>query len=83
MAKQLKIPLRIGTTNRLYHWVTCNELVKLSRKKSDLHEAQLNLKLLSPFDIREDISCEEIENSFGLKKIMRLKKEFAVSYCTR
>ncbi len=31
-AKKLKIPVRIGTTNRVFHWLTCNRLVKLSRK---------------------------------------------------
>src|SRR5258708_7393214 len=48
-AKKQAIPLRIGTTNRPYHWFSCNTLVKLSRKNSLLHEAQLNLKLLEPF----------------------------------
>src|SRR5580658_791432 len=45
-AKKLEIPLRIGTTNRIYHWFTCNRLIRLSRRNSVLHEAQLNLKLL-------------------------------------
>ncbi|MDQ2862550.1 MAG: glycosyltransferase family 9 protein, partial [Bacteroidota bacterium] len=76
-AKKLKIPLRIGTTNRLYHWATCNKLIKLSRKNSDLHEAQLNLKLLAPFGIGQDVSCKEIEDSFGLERIAPLQKEFA------
>ncbi len=68
-AKQLRIPLRIGTTNRVYHWLTCNELVRLSRRNSDLHEAQLNLKLLEPLGITRYFSCEEIGISFGLEKI--------------
>lgn len=50
-ARALGIRQRIGTTNRLYHWWTCNRLVRLSRKNSDLHEAQLNLKLLAPLGI--------------------------------
>ncbi len=76
-AKQLKIPLRIGTTNRLYHWQSCNELVKLSRKNSQLHEAQLNLKLLKPLGIDRDFSLEEIETSFGLTNMQPLEKKFA------
>ena len=76
-AKKLKIPLRIGTTNRLYHWTTCNKLIKFSRKNSDLHEAQLNLKLLAPFGIGQDVSLKEIEDSFGLEKLLPLQKEFA------
>jgi ADP-heptose:LPS heptosyltransferase len=51
IARAAGIKLRIGTTNRLFHWFTCNKLVKLSRKKSDLHEAQLNLILLNPFGL--------------------------------
>ncbi|MFD0795803.1 glycosyltransferase family 9 protein [Mucilaginibacter litoreus] len=51
LAKKAGVKLRIGTTNRLYHWLTCNKLVKLSRKKSDLHEAQLNLILLKPLGL--------------------------------
>jgi ADP-heptose:LPS heptosyltransferase len=51
IAKQAGIKLRIGTTNRVFHWYTCNKLVKLSRKKSDLHESQLNLVLLKPLGL--------------------------------
>ncbi|TVT41654.1 glycosyltransferase family 9 protein [Hymenobacter setariae] len=47
-AKQAHIPVRIGTRNRLFHWLTCNRLVALSRRHSPLHEAQLNLHLLRP-----------------------------------
>ncbi|GAA4902896.1 glycosyltransferase family 9 protein [Mucilaginibacter defluvii] len=49
--KAAGIAARIGTTNRIYHWFTCNKLVKLSRKKSDLHEAQLNTVLLKPIGL--------------------------------
>ncbi len=76
-AKKLKIKWRIGTTNRLYHWNTCNKLVKLSRKKSNLHEAQLNLKLLKPFGIIKEFSLEEIQSLYGLEKIRPLSKEYA------
>ncbi len=50
-AKQAGIPRRIGTSHRLWHWTTCNERLDFSRKNSDLHEAQLNFKLLAPFGI--------------------------------
>ncbi len=75
-AKQLKIPLRIGTTNRLYHWLTCNKLVKLSRKKSDLHEAQLNIKLLAAFGIKADYTLNDIYPLFGLHNIKPLDAAF-------
>lgn len=50
-AKIAGIKNRVGTSHRPYHWTTCNRLVSFTRKKSDLHEAQLNCKLLSPLDI--------------------------------
>lgn len=76
-AKKLKIPLRIGTTNRIYHWITCNKLVKLSRKNSSLHEAQLNLKLLEPFGISREFSLAEVGSSFALENIQALPQKFA------
>jgi len=76
-AKKLKIKWRIGTTNRIFHWNTCNKLVKLSRKKSDLHEAQLNLKLLKPFGIKTDFSLNKIENLYGFKNIKTLDANYA------
>ena len=42
------IPLRVGAYSRLFHWTTCNRLVRLHRKNSPLHELELNLKLLKP-----------------------------------
>ena len=74
-AKELKIPLRIGTTNRLYHWITCNKLIKLSRKNSDLHESQLNLKLLSAVGIKEEFTLEQIAGYYGFTNIQPLKAE--------
>ena len=76
-AKALKIPWRIGTTNRSYHWLTCNKFVQLSRKNSDLHEAQLNLKLLQPFGIKCDLSLQEIARSFALEKLQNLPDRFS------
>jgi heptosyltransferase III len=68
-AKAAKIPLRLGTTSRLYHWGNCNKLVRLSRRKSPFHEAQLNLKLLIPFGARQLFYLHEIFDFFGLTKI--------------
>ena len=44
-ARAARIPLRIGTSHRWYHWLTCNALEHFSRKRSPLHEAQLNIRL--------------------------------------
>ncbi len=48
-AKKIGIPVRIGTSHRLYHWFTCNRKVSFSRKNSDLHESQLNYYLYKGF----------------------------------
>jgi heptosyltransferase-3 len=56
------IRLRIGTAHRSFHWLTCNKLLNFSRKRSFLHESQLNFKLLSPFGINAVPSFKEIEN---------------------
>lgn len=40
-----RIPLRIGTSHRWFHWLTCNALERFSRKRSSLHEAQLDIRL--------------------------------------
>lgn len=64
-AKVAGIPNRIGTTGRLYHIHTCNQLVRFSRKRSPLHEAQLNLKLLKPMRIKTDYSTSELAAFYG------------------
>jgi len=37
LAKKAKIPLRIGTAHRTFHFLNCNSRVNFSRKKSLLH----------------------------------------------
>lgn len=61
------IRYRIGTTGRIYHWLICNKLVAMSRKRSDLHEAQLNLKLLKPLGIVEIPELKDLWKLYGLK----------------
>jgi heptosyltransferase III len=71
-AWQARIPQRIGTTNRLYHWRYCNIRVPLSRKNSPWHEAQLNLQLLKPLGARESYTVEEISGFYGLTRLVDL-----------
>ncbi|MCE3229184.1 MAG: glycosyltransferase family 9 protein [Bacteroidetes bacterium] len=75
--KKAGIPVRIGTTNRLFHWFTCNEKVRLSRKNSPLHESQLNLKLLAPLGITKEISLAEMPSYYGFSKVFELEKNYA------
>jgi len=69
LAKAARIPLRIGTSHRWYSWLYCNKLVHYSRKKSDLHEVQLNLKLLEPLGITKEFTLSEIASFYGLTKL--------------
>jgi heptosyltransferase-3 len=66
LAKHAKIRLRIGTTGRYYHYYTCNRLVAMSRRRSKLHEAQLNLKLIKPFGGKGVYTIKEIQESYGI-----------------
>jgi heptosyltransferase III len=45
LAKKAKIPRRIGTSHRGFHFLTCNERIDFTRKNSEFHEAQLNFHL--------------------------------------
>ena len=76
LAKAANIPLRVGTTNRIYHWLTCNKLIKLSRKNSLLHEAQLNLKLLSFLNINTELGLEDIPDYYGFKRLPQLEEKY-------
>ncbi len=77
LAKHAKIKSRIGTANRIYHWFTCNIKIKLSRKNSNLHEAQLNTKLLEPLGIKKKFSIDEINAGYGFTQIPILEEQFS------
>ncbi|MCS6831992.1 MAG: glycosyltransferase family 9 protein [Flammeovirgaceae bacterium] len=62
LAKKANISLRIGTAHRWFHWWYANRLLFFSRRQSDLHESQLNLKLLSPFGDFHLPSLEEMHH---------------------
>jgi len=63
LAKKAKIPIRIGTSHRLFHLLTCNKKVDFTRKNSDLHEAQLNFELLKPLGLKEIPSFQTIQDA--------------------
>ncbi|MEW6467490.1 MAG: glycosyltransferase family 9 protein [Bacteroidota bacterium] len=71
-ARAAAIPLRIGTSHRIYHWTTCNSRPSFTRRRSGLHEAQLNLRLLSPLGIPTEYPLGELWNYYGFGKIKPL-----------
>ena len=75
IAKKAGVQVRIGTSHRLFHWTTCNSFVQLGRKNSNLHEAQLNLQLLSSLNININYSLDELYKFYGFTKIKPLSDE--------
>lgn len=69
LAKRAGIPMRIATGGRLHTVAKCNKLVFFSRKKSNLHEAQLNLKLLKPLGIEAEYSMAQLQEFYGFSNI--------------
>jgi ADP-heptose:LPS heptosyltransferase len=65
-ARKARLPVRIGTSHRLYHLWTCNQRVGFTRRGSDLHEAQLNVKLLQPLGVQSIPTLSEIPELYGL-----------------
>lgn len=66
-ARRAGVPERVGTSHRLYHWLTCNRLAHFNRSRSCLHEAQLNFELLRPLGIDYAPALAEIPALYGLR----------------
>ena len=60
LSKKAKIPMRIGTARRIFHLLTCNHRLNFSRKRSLLHESQLNFELLKPLGLNEIPSFDSL-----------------------
>ena len=67
IAKLAKVPIRVGTIGRLYNLANCNRLVRFTRKRSELHEAQLNFKLLKGLGISFIPTLPELPEYYNLK----------------
>lgn len=67
--KKAKIKNRVGTSHRLHHFFTCNYRPSFTRKKSNLHESQLNIKLLQPFGITTTFDLDELSRYAGFDRI--------------
>ena len=68
LAKKAKIPMRIGTSHRGFHLLTCNQRVNFTRKHSNLHEAQLNFELLRPLGLNDIPSLKDVKEYGSLFK---------------
>jgi len=72
LAKQAEIPMRVGTVNRAYHWFSCNKLIRLSRRNSALHEAQLNIIFLKVFGLRKIPAIKDLPKFYNFKAPLHL-----------
>ncbi len=72
LCKEAGIAKRIGTRNRWFHWLYCNTLVKLSRKNSDLHEAQLNIALAKQLVGAAIVPLAKLSQYYGFKSVTTL-----------
>jgi len=68
-ARKAGIPLRVGTRNRWFHWLTCNKLVKLSRRNSPYHESQLNMFLLKGLGMEAFPDLKDMHLYTGLTRV--------------
>ena len=71
LAKKARIHNRVATSHRWYNWLSCNYVVDFSRLRSNLHESQLNFKLLSPFRLGWDIDLKDVATLYGLEATPR------------
>ncbi len=75
LAKKARIPFRVGTTHRWFHFLTCNQGVRFTRCKNNAHEAQTNLQLLKPFGIEANYTTEQLAPYFKLELTEALKED--------
>jgi heptosyltransferase-3 len=83
LARQAGISVRIGTRNRLFHWLTCNRLVALSRRHSPLHEAQLNLQLLAPLGYKQPLALPAVAPLVHLQAAVPLRPDLQLLLAAR
>ncbi len=77
LAYHSNIPLRVGTSHRFHHWLYCNRLVHAGRKRSPLHETQLNARLFRPLGAYVTPSLDELIPLMGLTRPDNLDETFA------
>lgn len=64
-ANKIGIPNRVGTIRKIMHIGLVNHKLNFTRKKSNLHEAQLNIKMLEPFGINTIPELHKLHSLIG------------------
>ena len=60
LAYKAGIKNRIGTSQRLYHWLYCNKRLNQARRNSKYHELQLNAQMLAPLNIKSNYDHSQL-----------------------
>ena len=79
LAKKAGIANRIGTLRRWSSIGLINKPLFYSRKKSKLHEAQLNLKMLAALVLKSTWQLNEIEHLYGFNAKTPLTDDWTIS----
>lgn len=69
MAKLAGIPNRVGTIRKIFHLGLINHKLNFTRRKSELHEAQLNMKMLTPLGIDEIPPLDQLPDYYGFTHV--------------
>ncbi|MCC6600287.1 MAG: glycosyltransferase family 9 protein [Crocinitomicaceae bacterium] len=77
LAWRAGIPVRVATGRRWFTLMNCNRLIFFSRKKSLLHEAQLNARLLEGLGIEKIPSLDEIPTLYHFSPVVALNEKKA------
>ena len=65
---QAKIPIRIGTARRWFHWLYTNRRVSLKKRAVHLHETQLTTSFLPAIGIKDDFKVDKLYRYYGWRK---------------
>jgi heptosyltransferase-3 len=76
-ARRARVPVRVGNARRRWGLVGPNRWVLYPRQHSQLHQAQLNAKMLRPLGVERVPPLDEIPRYYGLERAPRLREEVA------
>ncbi len=76
LAYKAGIKTRIGTSHRWFHYLYCNVKEHFSRKKSNWHEAQLNVRLLRSLGISFPQNYKDLTPFMGFNRLPKLEDKW-------
>ncbi|MCF6767472.1 glycosyltransferase family 9 protein [Thiotrichales bacterium 19S11-10] len=74
LMKKAKVPIRVGTSRRLYHLWYCNRWRFVNRSQSDLHETELDMLLLKPLTAKSFYNKSDIISLRHFKEVTASEK---------